>query len=206
MRTIRRIYFSDKFLTMGRPPLIPNSVPRKLEWINAVNDAVTLIDEMIAYYFTSIPIPVQRELASIRAPLEGLLIRANIRGRAQSRAINTPRISPTPLPALHTAATAAIHLDLRFAQSYEDETGQPRKIEEPYFFIQLEPTSGARNGDYMSVSGICSEANARLLAAAPDLLDALHDARAFIDGQIDVVDGDYGIPEPNKADAACWLD
>ena len=86
-----------------------------------------------------------------------------------------------------------------FAQSYEDETGQPRKIEEPYFFIQLEPTSGARNGDYMSVSGICSEANARLLAAAPDLLDALHDARAFIDGQIDVVDGDYGIPEPNKA-------
>jgi hypothetical protein len=42
-------------------------------------------------------------------------------------------------------------------------------------------------------------ANARLMAAAPALLAALGEAREFIDGQIDVVDGSYGFPEPNKA-------
>ena len=41
--------------------------------------------------------------------------------------------------------------------------------------------------------------NARLIAAAPDMLAALHEAREFIDGQIDVVDGSYGVPAPNRA-------
>lgn len=32
-----------------------------------------------------------------------------------------------------------------------------------------------------------------------ELVEALEEAREFIDGQIDVVDGDYGVPAPNKA-------
>jgi hypothetical protein len=71
-----------------------------------------------------------------------------------------------------------------------------------------------------------SRANARLLAAAynafdsaakrlgvnavllaeglqragiADLISALEQAREHIDGEIDVVDGDYGVPAPNKA-------
>ncbi len=31
------------------------------------------------------------------------------------------------------------------------------------------------------------------------LTDALEDALEFIDGYVDVNDGDYGIPEPNRA-------
>jgi len=47
--------------------------------------------------------------------------------------------------------------------------------------------------------------NAVLLAeglqhgAIADLIGALEQAREHIDGEIDVVDGDYGVPAPNKA-------
>ncbi len=47
------------------------------------------------------------------------------------------------------------------------------------------------------------EANARLIAAAPDMLAALHEAREYLDGYIDVVDGSYGIPEPNREMMLC---
>jgi len=36
-----------------------------------------------------------------------------------------------------------------------------------------------------------------------DVLDALSAARDFLDGQIDVVDGDYGVPAPNRAMTIC---
>lgn len=42
-------------------------------------------------------------------------------------------------------------------------------------------------------------ANAKAIAAVPDLIAALQEAREFIDGQIDVVDGSYGVPAPNRA-------
>jgi hypothetical protein len=43
------------------------------------------------------------------------------------------------------------------------------------------------------------EANARLIAAAPDLLNACDEALDFAEDQEDVVDGDYGQPKPNRA-------
>lgn len=43
------------------------------------------------------------------------------------------------------------------------------------------------------------KANARLITAAPDLLEALHEVEEFLDNQSDVEDGDYGIPRPNRA-------
>jgi hypothetical protein len=36
-----------------------------------------------------------------------------------------------------------------------------------------------------------------------DILDALSGARDLLDGQIDVVDGDYGEPAPNRAMTVC---
>lgn len=36
-----------------------------------------------------------------------------------------------------------------------------------------------------------------------DILDALSGARELLDGQIDVVDGDYGAPAPNRAMTVC---
>src|SRR2546423_28320 len=42
-------------------------------------------------------------------------------------------------------------------------------------------------------------ANARLIAAAPELVAALQEALEFIDNQADGVDGGYGIPKPNRA-------
>lgn len=43
------------------------------------------------------------------------------------------------------------------------------------------------------------EANARLIAAAPDLLAACEEALEFAEDQEDVVDGDYGEQKPNRA-------
>jgi hypothetical protein len=48
-------------------------------------------------------------------------------------------------------------------------------------------------------TGLPHAANARLIAAAPQLLAALYDAEAYFDNHADVVDGDYGEPAPNKA-------
>ncbi len=42
-------------------------------------------------------------------------------------------------------------------------------------------------------------ASTKQLALLQALYFALVDARDYIDGQIDVIDGDYGIPEPNRA-------
>lgn len=36
-----------------------------------------------------------------------------------------------------------------------------------------------------------------------DILEALEAARDHLDGEIDVVDGDYGQPEPNRAMVIC---
>lgn len=42
-------------------------------------------------------------------------------------------------------------------------------------------SSGARNGDYMLLSGCCREADARLIAAAPDMAEALKSAISHIE-------------------------
>jgi hypothetical protein len=39
----------------------------------------------------------------------------------------------------------------------------------------------------------------RLAAAAPAMLAALQEVSDYLDGLVDVVDGDYGQPAPNKA-------
>jgi hypothetical protein len=43
---------------------------------------------------------------------------------------------------------------------------------------------------------VVNESQKHLVAV---LVSALEEAREFIDGKIDVVDGSYGRPEPNKA-------
>lgn len=42
-------------------------------------------------------------------------------------------------------------------------------------------------------------ADARLIVAAPDMLDLLEEVREFLDNYIDVLDGDDGQPRPNRA-------
>jgi hypothetical protein len=69
---------------MGRTPRSFNRVPGKYDWVGAVNDTVTLLDDMIKRHLHSIPAEVREELVCIRAPLFELLVRANIRGRARS--------------------------------------------------------------------------------------------------------------------------
>jgi hypothetical protein len=53
-----------------------------------------------------------------------------------------------------------------------------------------------------SIDGITRDealANARLIASAPDLLDALQDALEYIEACSDVRDGPDGVPQPNRA-------
>lgn len=42
------------------------------------------------------------------------------------------------------------------------------------------------------------EANAKLIAAAPAMLAVLYELESYFEDREDVVDGDYGQPEPNK--------
>ncbi len=50
-----------------------------------------------------------------------------------------------------------------------------------------------------------AEANARLIAAAPTMLDALREVVDVLDDYADVNDGDDGLPRPNKAMSALTL-
>jgi hypothetical protein len=69
---------------VGRTPRSFNRVPGKYDWVGAVNDTVTLLDDMIKRHFHNIPAEVRDELADIRAPLHELLVRANMRRSPQS--------------------------------------------------------------------------------------------------------------------------
>ena len=69
---------------MGRPPRSYNHGPLKYDWVSAVNDATTLLDDMIRRHFNIIPPEVYAELICIRAPLHELLVGANLRRSPQS--------------------------------------------------------------------------------------------------------------------------
>jgi hypothetical protein len=55
------------------------------------------------------------------------------------------------------------------------------KEDEPNHYITLGEDNGWRGDEYMSVGGICSEANARLIASAPLLLEALTNAATTLE-------------------------
>lgn len=59
------------------------------------------------------------------------------------------------------------------------------------------------NADHDEVAVLYSDerqaANALLIAAAPDMLDALHECADLLDNYSDVIDGDDGQPRPNRA-------
>lgn len=51
------------------------------------------------------------------------------------------------------------------------------RYNEDQWYIELGEGSGCRGNEYMSVGGICTEADARLMGAAPELLEALRRCR-----------------------------
>lgn len=55
--------------------------PTRAELLNAVDTTETRLSEMIGRWFNHIPAEVRAELHGVRAPLEGLLIRAGRRGQ-----------------------------------------------------------------------------------------------------------------------------
>jgi hypothetical protein len=64
--------------------------------------------------------------------------------------------------------------------------------------FKFEP--GRDDGGYPRVADFeVNMANARLIACAPDLLDALQDALEYIEACSDVRDGPDGVPQPNRA-------
>lgn len=58
----------------------------------------------------------------------------------------------------------------------------------------LYTNDGADDPEWLPV-----EANARLISAAPDMLDLLRACSEFADNYVDVTDGDDGQPRPNRA-------
>jgi len=63
------------------------------------------------------------------------------------------------------------------------------------------PGAGPRSGPTAGFGALTKEtdANARLIAAAPDMLEALRNALEFAEDQEDVIDGPDGQQVPNKA-------
>lgn len=53
--------------------------------------------------------------------------------------------------------------------------------------------------DALATMKVAAKEIERLRALNSDLVAALEDAREFIDDHVDVLDGDYGEPRPNRA-------